>query len=89
MVRRYEKMPLFRQCPGCSYDFLTGEGSRSCGWYDCPYLPEKYNVFCPACNYNFAAGEGDPWCGSFTTCDWAAEGFRHAQAAKKAFGRSR
>jgi hypothetical protein len=53
----------YRQCPGCDYDFLTGEGTKSCSWYDCPYLPEELKVFCPACNYNFATGEGVAWCG--------------------------
>lgn len=65
--RRQEasKQPRFayRQCPGCAYDFLTGEGTKSCGWYDCPYLPEELKVFCPACNYNFATGEGVACCG--------------------------
>jgi hypothetical protein len=35
----------FRQCPGCGFDFASGEGERSCSWGDCPYLPEELNVF--------------------------------------------
>jgi hypothetical protein len=38
----------FSQCPGCGYDFATGEGERSCAWGDCPYLPEELDVFCPS-----------------------------------------
>lgn len=79
-------VPAFRQCPGCSYDFLTGEGSRACGWFDCPYLPEELTVFCPACNFNFATGEGDPHCGDLATCEWAEAGFRHAQNARRLLG---
>lgn len=80
------RTPAFRQCPGCSYDFVTGGGNRACNWYDCPYLPEDFKVFCPACNYNFATGEGDPWYGERPTCEWAEEGYRHARLARKAFG---
>jgi hypothetical protein len=50
--------PVYRRCPGCDFDFLTGTGTRSCGWYECPYLPEELKVTCPECNYNFATGEG-------------------------------
>ncbi|MGZ4103633.1 MAG: hypothetical protein ACXVQY_01620 [Actinomycetota bacterium] len=81
-----EKDPVFRQCPGCSYDFITGEGSRSCGWYDCPYLPEELKVVCPACNYNFATREGNPHCGTDPpTCEWAIEGYKHVRAAHRLF----
>lgn len=80
-------LPMFRQCPGCSYDFVTGEGTRSCGWYDCPYLPEEFKVFCPACNYNFATGEGAPRCGDKPVCEWAKEGYAHARNVRAAFGR--
>jgi len=81
-----ERIPVFRQCPGCGYDVLTGEGTKSCGWYDCPYLPEDFKVFCPACNYNFATGEGQPHCESLKTCEWAEEGFRRAKIVKRVFG---
>ena len=81
------KLPAFRQCPGCGFDLFTGEGHRSCGWYDCPYLPEEYKVSCPACNYNFLTREGSPGCGGESPhCEWAVEGFRHAQNVRKAFG---
>jgi hypothetical protein len=81
------QIPAFQQCPGCSYDFITGEGTRSCHWADCPYLPEELKVFCPYCNYNFATGEGDPHCGEDPQCDSAKEGRRHAVLARRAFGR--
>lgn len=80
-----ERTFAFRQCPGCSYDFITGEGTRSCSWYDCPYLPEGLNVFCPACNYNFATGEGAPRCTDPPTCEWSTEGYKHAENARKFF----
>jgi hypothetical protein len=35
---------VFQQCSGCDYDFVAGTGTRSCGWYDCPYLPEELKV---------------------------------------------
>jgi hypothetical protein len=79
-----EPPPLvYRQCPGCDYDLVTGVGSKSCGWYDCPYLPEELKVFCPDCNHNFATGEGAPWCGEPPNCRWAAEGYQHAQNARR------
>ena len=85
--RRQEasKQPRFayRQCPGCDYDFVTGEGTKSCGWYDCPYLPEELKVFCPACNYNFATGEGVTWCGDPPSCRWAMEGYQNAENARR------
>lgn len=86
-TREAGRPPAFRQCPGCSYDFITGEGSRSCNWYDCPYLPEEYKVFCPMCNYNFATREGVPECSDPPSCEWAKEGYAHARAARKAFER--
>lgn len=83
-----DRYPAFRQCPGCNYDFITGEGARSCSWYDCPYLPEAYKVLCPECGYNFATREGSPHCGTDPpTCDWALEGYKHARAAEKLFGK--
>lgn len=78
--------PAFVQCPGCNYDFVTGEGTRRCTWYECPYLPEAYKVFCPECNHNFATGEGAPHCGDTPTCEWAVAGYQHAKLAKKHFG---
>jgi hypothetical protein len=32
---------VYRRCPSCDYDLVTGLGSKSCGWYDCPYLPKS------------------------------------------------
>jgi hypothetical protein len=59
---------VYRRCPGCDYDFVTGTGQKSCGWYECPYLPEELQVFCPECNHNFATGEGAPSCGEPPSC---------------------
>jgi hypothetical protein len=71
----------YEQCPGCSYNFVTGGGKRSCNWYDCPYLPEDLKVFCPQCNFNFATGEGAAQCGDPPTCRWAEAGYEHAANA--------
>ncbi|HEX9695219.1 MAG TPA: hypothetical protein VGB64_02775 [Actinomycetota bacterium] len=79
-------LPAFRQCPGCRYDFLTGDGTRSCGWLDCPYLPEELKVFCPACNYNFYTGEGDPHCERLGVCEWADEGFARVARIRAQIG---
>jgi hypothetical protein len=73
----------YRQCPGCDYDLVTGTGQRSCGWYECPYVPEELKVTCPDCNYNFATGEGASWCGEPPSCRWAAEGYRNAENARR------
>jgi hypothetical protein len=80
-------LPVFRRCPGCEYDFLTDTGTKSCHWYDCPYLPEELKVTCPECNYNFATGEGASWCGEPPTCRWAAEGYEHAENARRFLAR--
>ena len=74
---------VYRRCPGCDYDFVAGTGQKSCGWYECPYLPEELQVFCPECNYNFATGEGAPSCGEPPNSRWAAEGYRHAENARR------
>lgn len=84
-----EPQIAFRQCPGCDYDLVTGTGTRSCGWYDCPYLPEELKVFCPECNYNFATGEGTPGCTDPPDCDWAAEGRSHAENARRFLAQQR
>ena len=82
------RIPAFVQCPGCSYNFVTGEGSRSCNYYDCLYLPEELKVFCPECNYNFATGEGERRCDDTQPCTWAVEGRQHAKLANERFGPS-
>jgi hypothetical protein len=76
-------LPYFRQCPGCSYDFVTGEGRRSCHWFDCPYLPEDYKVLCPQCNHNFATGEGATQCGDPPSCEWSVQGMQHADNVRR------
>lgn len=87
-AREPKKAFAFQPCPGCNYDFVTGEGRRYCSWYDCPYLPEGLKVFCPECNYNFATHEGNPHCGDPPTCEWAVHGYRNAGAARRFFKRS-
>lgn len=77
--------PAFVQCPTCTYDFITGEGTRNCHYGECPYLPEAYKVNCPVCNYNFATHEGQPACSDPPTCEFAKDGAKHASAARKRF----
>ena len=67
----------FRKCPGCGYDFATGEGERSCHWGDCPYLPEELNVFCDYCRFNYFTLEGNPPCADPMTCEHATEPLAH------------
>jgi len=69
----------FRQCPGCGFDFASGEGERSCSWGDCPYLPEELNVFCDQCRFNFFTMEGNPPCEDPLTCAEAAEPRSHVE----------
>lgn len=63
----------FRQCPGCGYDFLTGEGEKGCHYYGCPYLPEALDARCPTCLYNFVAEDGNPECSYPPSCDFARD----------------
>ena len=69
----------FRQCPGCGFDFASGEGERSCSWGDCPYLPEELNVFCDQCRFNFFTMEGNPSCEDPLTCAHAVESRAHVE----------
>ena len=73
------KWEAFRQCPGCGFDFTSGEGERSCSWGDCPYLPEELNVFCDQCRFNFFTLEGNPPCEDPLTCAHAAESRSHVE----------
>ena len=90
MIRHRSKTaaaePVFRRCPGCSYDFLTGEGTRTCEWYSCPYLPPEWDVFCPECNYDFVTGEGNSRCSDPPSCDYAVAGYKRAEVAKTVAG---
>jgi hypothetical protein len=69
----------FRQCPGCHFDFGSGEGQRSCAWGDCPYLPEELDVYCPNCRFNFFTMEGNPPCEDPLTCPHGVEPRRHIE----------
>jgi ribosomal protein S27AE len=73
----------YRQCPGCAYDFVTGEGRRSCNWHDCPYLPEELRVICPRCNYNFATHDGNAECGDPPSCEWSKAAAVHVANARR------
>ena len=73
------KWEAFRQCPGCGFDFASGEGERSCSWGDCPYLPEELNVFCDQCRFNFFTMEGNPPCEDPLTCAHSAEPRSHVE----------
>jgi hypothetical protein len=68
-----ERAVAFRQCPFCTYNFATGEGQRSCHYYECPYLPEELDVRCPTCLYNFQVRDGNPGCGDPPNCEFARE----------------
>jgi len=61
----------FRQCEFCEYDFLTDTGERGCHYYECPYLPEDFDVWCPTCRYNFVVKDGNPECSDPPSCSFA------------------
>lgn len=69
-ARRLKRALRFRRCPGCDYDWATGEGKRACSYYDCPYLPAELRVVCDWCGYNFVLGEGQIRC-DHVTCERA------------------
>jgi len=73
----------FSQCPGCGYDFGTGEGERSCAWGDCPYLPAELDVFCPQCRFNFLTMEGNPSCADPLTCEHSVEPMSHVENMRR------
>lgn len=66
-----ERFLGFMQCPGCSYDLVTGEGDRSCHYYECPSLPEELDATCPTCNYSFTARDTHRACEGSEPCDFA------------------
>jgi hypothetical protein len=67
----------FTQCPGCSFDFVTGDGERSCSWGACPYLPEELDVLCPNCMFNFMTKQGNALCGHPRICEYGADARSH------------
>jgi len=73
----------FVQCPGCGLDFATGDGTRSCAWGACPYLPEELNVYCDTCNFNFFTMEGNPSCDDPLSCEHAAEPLAHIENLRR------
>jgi hypothetical protein len=68
-----ERVLAFRTCPQCEYDLTTGEGTRSCHYYECPYLPDALNTVCPQCYYNFFTPEGEPPSGEHPGCNYVVE----------------
>lgn len=69
--RQRLKVLSFEACADCGWDFVTGNGERSCSYGECPYLPMELDVRCPQCLYNFYTGEGEAACGDEPTCDFA------------------
>jgi hypothetical protein len=69
----------FRQCPGCGLDVATGDGSPSCSWGACPYLPEELDVYCDTCRFNLFTGEGNPPCEDPYACEHSVEPLQHAE----------
>ncbi len=67
----------FTACPGCTYDFATGEGNRSCHWAECPYMPAELDVFCAWCRFDFLTMEGNPPCEDQMTCEHGVEPRSH------------
>lgn len=65
-----ERVRRFRRCPGCTYDWATGEGTRGCNYYDCAYLPLELRLVCDWCGFNFATDEGHIRC-DHDTCPHA------------------
>jgi hypothetical protein len=66
-------------CPGCSYDFATDEGHRSCLWGECAYLPEELDVWCESCRFNYLTMEGNPRCDDPMACEHAAAPLAHVE----------
>ncbi len=65
--------PTFQKCEHCDYDFATGEGERTCHYFECPYLPDVLDVTCPTCRYNFYIDDGNPACGDPPDCEFARD----------------
>jgi hypothetical protein len=65
-----EELRAFQMCELCEYDFRTDEGERNCHYFECPNLPEAFNIWCPTCRYNFMVEDGNPACENLD-CDFA------------------
>jgi hypothetical protein len=63
----------YQPCADCTYNFISGEGERSCSYGDCPYLPTDLDPRCPTCRFNFYTGDGDAACGDPPSCDFAVD----------------
>jgi hypothetical protein len=73
----------FTKCQGCSYNFATGEGERSCSLGECAYMPEELNVFCDGCRFNFFTMEGNSPCEEPLTCRHSAEPLAHVENMRR------
>lgn len=82
-VRRMARWENFRKCPGCAYDFATGEGEKACNYYECAYLPADLNVFCDYCRFDYYTMEGNPSCEDPMTCPHGEEPRSHLQNVRK------
>ena len=69
----------FRKCPGCAYDFATGEGEHSCSYGECAYLPEELDVRCEGCGFNYFTMEGNPPCPDPMTCEHREAPLAHVE----------
>jgi hypothetical protein len=78
----------FSRCPGCAFDFATGEGERSCTWGECPHLPAELDVFCSQCRFDFVTMEGNPPCPEPLTCEYALAPMSHVENMRLWQGRS-
>ncbi|MGH2649624.1 MAG: hypothetical protein ACRDHK_00225 [Actinomycetota bacterium] len=72
----------FSQCPGCGYNFATGEG-RSCSWGDCSYLLAELDVFCPWCRFTFLTMEGNAPCADPLSCEHSDEPMSHVENMRR------
>jgi len=78
-----ERWEGFQQCPGCGFDIVTGEGTRSCAYGDCPYLPDELKVTCDYCMFNFLTMEGNPPCDDQMACAHGDEPRAHVANLRK------
>jgi len=78
-----ERWEGFQQCPGCGFDIVTGDGSRSCAYGDCPYLPEELKVTCDYCMFNYLTMEGNSPCDDPLACAHGEEPRSHVANLRK------
>lgn len=74
-------VPPFVRCLGCTWNPFTDEGTRGCGWFECPRLPQNLEVHCPYCFFNYVTWLGNPACDP-ATCPHGAEPLKAAERAR-------